>query len=67
MLVLTVTSVTIFAVHGLVDYATGIVVLVGTAAGGYAGAHFAIQTGARWLKVLFAVMVAVASIKLLFF
>lgn len=65
-LVLAISSVLIFALHGLIDYTIGIVVLLGTAAGGYIGAHFATRTDSRWLKVLFAVMVSAAGIKLLF-
>jgi len=66
-LVLAVSSVIIFAMHGLIDYPTGFVLLLGSAIGGYIGAHVAIRKGARWIKGLFAVMVLAAGLKLLFF
>ena len=66
-LVLAVSSVIVFAMHGLIDYTTGFILLLGTATGGYVGAHVAIKKGARWVKGLFAVIIVAAGIKLLFF
>lgn len=66
-LLLALSSVTIFAMHGLIDYQTGMILLAGTATGGYIGAHVAILKGARWLKGLFAIVVLVAALRLLFF
>ena len=65
--VLSLSSLIIFALNGIIDYKIGIVLLIGMAIGGYAGAHFAIQKGDVWIKRLFAAFVIVASIKLLFF
>ena len=66
-LVLAISSVVVFAMHGLIDYSTGFIMLAGTATGGYFGAHVAISKGAVWIKGLFAIMVVAAGIKLLFF
>lgn len=66
-LVLGLASVAVFAAHGLIDYPTGIILLAGTATGGYIGAHVAVRKGARWIKGAFAVMVIAAALKLLFF
>ncbi len=57
----------VFAVLGLIDYAAGVVLILGSIAGGYLGARFAMAMSAVWLKRLFAGMVLIAVIKLLFF
>lgn len=65
-LILALSSVLVFAAHGLIDYSTGLILFGGTAMGGYIGAHIAIQKGARWIKGLFAIMVVAAALKLFF-
>lgn len=65
--ILSISSLVIFALNGIIDYESGIVLLIGMAIGGYVGAHFAIQKGDFWIKRLFALFVIVAGIKLLFF
>ncbi len=65
--ILSVSSVAIFAFHGIVDYKVGIVLFVGMAIGGYVGARLALQKGEVWVKRLFVLFVIAASIKLLFF
>ncbi|MBI4093065.1 MAG: sulfite exporter TauE/SafE family protein [Candidatus Kerfeldbacteria bacterium] len=65
--VLSVSSLIIFALNGIVDYQVGIVLLIGMAVGGYAGAHVAIKKGDVWIKRLFALFVVVSAVKLLFF
>ncbi len=66
-LVLSLSSLIIFAFNGIVDYKIGIVLLVSMAIGGYVGAHFAITKGDVWIKRLFIFFVVASSIKLLFF
>ncbi len=66
-IVLTVTSTAIFASLGYVDYTAGAALFLGSCLGGWAGAHFALQVNQVLLKKLFAVVVALAAIKLLFF
>jgi uncharacterized membrane protein YfcA len=65
--VLALSSLGIFALNGIIDYKSGIILLIGMAVGGYAGARFAVQKGDIWIKRLFAAFVIVAGIKLLFF
>ena len=65
--VLLVTSLTIFAAAGIIDYTNGIVLLVGMAIGGYVGAHVALKKGEEWVKRLFVLFVVISSLKLLFF
>ena len=65
--VLSLSSLIIFTFNGIIDYKSGVVLFVGMAIGGYAGAHFAIQKGDVWIKRLFATFVIIAGIKLLFF
>ncbi len=64
---LALSSFIIFALNGIVDYQKGIVLFVGMALGGYLGAHTALKKGDLWVKRLFAIIVIVSSIKLLFF
>lgn len=63
--ILSVVSAIIFALHGLIDYKVGIVLLISMAIGGYMGAHVAISKGDLWIKRFFVVFVVLASIKLL--
>ncbi|MBU0975256.1 MAG: sulfite exporter TauE/SafE family protein [Patescibacteria group bacterium] len=65
--VLSISSLVIFANNGLIDYQKGIFLLIGMTIGGYLGAHIALQKGDVWIKRLFAVVIIVSGIKLLFF
>lgn len=65
--VLLLTSLTIFARGGIIDYTNGIILLIGMAIGGYIGAHIALKKGEEWVKRLFTLFVILSSIKLLFF
>jgi len=64
-LLATVASLVLFAAADLVDYAHGIVLLAGTAVGGFAGAHLALAGGDRWVRRVFAVVVVAAALRLL--
>jgi len=66
-ILLSVTSLAIFAYNGIVDYYVGIVLFIGMIIGGYIGSHAAIKFGEKWIKTLFAVAVFISGIKLLFF
>ncbi|MBI4152111.1 sulfite exporter TauE/SafE family protein [Candidatus Woesearchaeota archaeon] len=66
-LVLTLSSLVIFALNGIIDYKIGIVLLIGMTAGGYIGAHLAIKKGDLWVKRLFVFLVIGLGLKLLFF
>jgi hypothetical protein len=65
--VLSVSSVAIFAMHGIINYEIGIILFIGMAIGGYIGADMAIKNGEKWVKRLFIIFVVASSIKLLFF
>ncbi len=67
ILVLFISSLIIFALNGIINYEVGAVLLVSMAIGGYIGAHIAIKKGDKWVKGLFALLVIILSIKLLFF
>jgi uncharacterized membrane protein YfcA len=64
-LVLTVSSLVLFAAGGIVDYRLGLVLMAGTAVGGYLGAHVAVRSGDRWVRRLFAVVVVASAVRLL--
>ncbi len=66
-LVLSLSSLIIFALNGIIDYEIGIVLLVGMAIGGYIGADVALKKGNLWLKRLFILFVVISGVKLLFF
>ncbi|MDD3646886.1 MAG: TSUP family transporter [Candidatus Dojkabacteria bacterium] len=64
--VLSISSIVIFAMNGIIDYQKGIFLLMGMAIGGYLGAHIALKKGDIWIKRLFAIVIIVSSIKLIF-
>ena len=64
-LIMTLTSLLMFAAYGILDYPVGIVLFCGMLVGGWLGAHTAIKVGSLWVKLLFVVLVVVSAIKLL--
>lgn len=67
LLVLSISSVAVFAYKGIISYQIGLVLLAGMIVGGYIGAHVALKKGNAWIKRLFAIIVVIAGAKLLFF
>jgi uncharacterized membrane protein YfcA len=65
--ILNISSVIIFASHGIIDYKMGIVLLAGMALGGYLGAHLALQKGELWVRQLFFLLLVFMGVKLVFF
>ncbi len=65
-MVLTVSSLILFAVGGIIEYRIGLVLMAGAAVGGYLGAHIAIKRGEIWVRRLFALMVVVLATRLVF-
>lgn len=65
--VLSLSSLIIFMINGIVSYYIGISLFLGMLVGGYLGAHTAIKKGNRWVKIVFAIVVIISSIKILFF
>ena len=65
-MVLTLSSLTLFAAGGIIDYRIGLVLMAGTAVGGYLGAHIAIRSGEVWVRRLFALVVLASGARLLF-
>jgi len=64
---LSISSLVIFAIKGIIDYKVGIVMLAGMVIGGDIGARIAIEKGNIWLKRLFVLFVFISVVKLLFF
>ena len=64
-LVLTVSSSILFAMKGLIDYRVGLVLMAGTAVGGYLGASLAVRSGELWIRRAFALAVCLAAARLL--
>ncbi|HVW67229.1 MAG TPA: sulfite exporter TauE/SafE family protein [Candidatus Peribacteraceae bacterium] len=65
--ILYISSLIIFGLHGIIDYAYGFVLMAGMATGGYIGAHIALTKGNEWVKRLFFILVLMMGVKLLFF
>jgi uncharacterized membrane protein YfcA len=65
-LVLTVSSIALFATRGLIDYPIAIVLIAGAAVGGWIGARLAIAGGDRIVRRLLALVVLASAAKLLF-
>lgn len=63
--VLSISSLVIFALNGIIDYEIGIVLLISMALGGYIGAHMALKKGDLWVKRLFVLFVIIFGMKLL--
>ena len=64
-LVATLTALTIFILHGLVNWHFGLVLFAGMVIGGYLGAHLALKMGNAWVKVVFVIMVLVLTLRLM--
>lgn len=64
---LSVTALTVFITHGLVDWQLGLPLMVGMYAGGTWGAKNALEKGNSWVRIIFVVVAAAAATKLLFF
>ena len=64
-LVLTISTVVLFAANDIIDYPVAIALLVGTLVGGYVGAHTAVTKGDVWIRRLFAVVVLASALRLL--
>ena len=64
---LSLSSLIIFAMNGIVNYPFGIALFFGMLIGGNLGAHTAIKKGDQWVKTLFVVVVIISGIKLVFF
>lgn len=66
-LLLSLSSLVVFARGGVIDYQKGVVLLAGMSLGGYFGAHTALKKGNMWVKRLFSLVVVASAFKLLFF
>jgi hypothetical protein len=66
-LVITITSLISFAYYGMIDYGMGLIIMVGSAIGGYLGAHTAIKKGKTWVKKIFILLIIIMALKVLVF
>jgi uncharacterized membrane protein YfcA len=58
-------SLCVFTTHEIVNWVYGIDLFFGMVVGGYLGAHTALKKGNAWVKVLFAIIVVLSAVKLL--
>lgn len=66
-LVVTTIALISYIVAGAVNFTVGIPLLIGAGIGGYLGAHTALRAGNIVVKWVFAIMIVLSSIKLIFF
>ncbi|HMB55477.1 MAG TPA: TSUP family transporter [Thermoanaerobaculia bacterium] len=66
ILCFTVLSLTLFAAQGQVDWALGLLLAVGSAAGGWLGARLTISKGHRWVRGMVTAAVVVFAVLLWF-
>lgn len=66
-LTLGVVGTIIFAMHGLIDWMVGLMLMLGGMLGSYIGAKIAIKKGSSFVKIIFSIVVAASSLKLLLF
>jgi uncharacterized membrane protein YfcA len=58
-------SILIFSHAGAIDFKVGLPLMIGSAAGGYIGAHTALKKGDARVKLIFLMIVVASGIKLL--
>lgn len=63
--IFTVAALMVFVAHAQVDYLLGVVLGLGSAAGGWIGTHVSVKKGHNWIRVFVMVMVVVFAAKLL--
>ncbi len=63
----TIVALSVFIVHGQVDYGLGLALAIGNSLGGWIGTHVAVKRGHNWIKRFVSLTVLVFAIKLLFF
>lgn len=66
VLLVTVLSVGIFAMHGSIDWPLGIALAVGNAIGGLIGVKITVTKGHRWIKAVVTITVIVFALQLWF-
>lgn len=66
-LVVTTIALISYLMAGVVNFSVGIPLLIGASIGGYLGAHTALKAGNNVVKWVFAIMIMLSSIKLIFF
>jgi uncharacterized membrane protein YfcA len=62
----TVASFAIFYSRGLVNMEFGLVLAIGSMAGGWVGTRFSVAKGNRWIRYVLVVMVAISSLHMLY-
>jgi len=63
-LFLSISSVIIFAIKGIINYKLGFIMLIGMAIGGYLGTYIMLKKGETWVKRLFLLFAIISIIQL---
>jgi len=62
---ISIVSVIVFAIGGIINWEYGIALLPGMALGSHFGADYGIKKGDKWVRTLFIIVVAVSAAKLI--
>ncbi len=65
--VMSLFALVIYGINGLINYYYSALLILGMLVGGYLGARTAIKKGDRWVRWVFATVVLISGIKLIFF
>jgi hypothetical protein len=65
-LVLSVGSLIIFGVSGIINWQYGFCLVIGTLLGANAGAKFALKKGDQWMESVFNIVVIALALRMLF-
>lgn len=60
---LAITSLLVYIFNGVVYYSYGLAMLAGMLVGGYIGTHIAVKKGDKFVKIVFAIVVAILGVK----
>ncbi len=63
----TISTLLVFLQTGLINFQVGIPLMIGSAFGGYAGAHTAIKKGDKRVKKIFLALIIILGVKMLIF
>ncbi|GIV33917.1 MAG: UPF0721 transmembrane protein [Chitinophagales bacterium] len=62
---LTIVALSIFALSGKIDWKAGLILAVSQSAGGWAGSHWTVKKGEKWVRRVLLLMIIIMALKLL--
>ena len=62
---ITVVALVMFGLNGKIDWKYGLILAVGQSAGGWAGSHWSVKKGEKWIRRILLLMIIIMGLKLL--